>query len=136
MASASVPIAAGLIHAGALPGAALAFLISGPASNPATITTVWKLLGRRTALLYLLAVAASAIGGGLMLDWLMPALHAVVPPLTAHAHEAMRSGWLSAFWAILLLAVFVMSYVAKRGPPTHSLPKPTATTIFNRRKSG
>jgi uncharacterized membrane protein YraQ (UPF0718 family)/copper chaperone CopZ len=115
-ASASVPIAAGLIHAGASPGAALAFLISGPASNPATITTVWKLLGRRTTLLYLLAVATSAIGGGLMLDWLMPALNAVVPPLTTHVHETMQAGWLSAFWAILLLAVFVLSYVAKSGP--------------------
>jgi copper chaperone CopZ len=112
-ASASVPIAAGLIHAGASPGAALAFLISGPASNPATITTVWKLLGRRTALLYLLAVAVSAIGGGLLLDWLMSALHAVVPPLTTHMHETLQAGWLSAFWAILLLAVFVLSYVAK-----------------------
>ena len=52
-ASASVPIAAGLIHAGVLPGAALAFLISGPASNAATLATVWKLFGRRTTLLYL-----------------------------------------------------------------------------------
>jgi hypothetical protein len=112
-ASASVPIAAGLIHAGASPGAALAFLISGPASNPATITTVWKLLGRRTALLYLAAVATSAIGGGLLLDWLMPALHAVVPPLTAHVHEAMHADWPSVFWAVLLLAVFVMSYATK-----------------------
>ena len=122
-ASASVPIAAGLIHAGASPGAALAFLISGPASNPATITTVWKLLGRRTALLYLLAVATSAIGGGLLLDWLMPALHAVVPPLTTHVHETMQSGWLSAFWAILLLAVFVLSYVAKPGPTIEHVAK-------------
>ena len=91
-ASASVPIAAGLIHAGASPGAALAFLISGPATNAATITTVWKLLGQRTALLYLLAVVISAVGGGLLLDWLMPAMHAVVPPLADHAHETMGIG--------------------------------------------
>ena len=115
-ASASVPIAAGLIHAGASPGAALAFLISGPASNPATLTTVWKLLGRRTALLYLAAVATSAIGGGLLLDWLMPAMHAAVPPLTAHTHEDMHADWLSALWAILLLAVFVMSYATRPRP--------------------
>ena len=68
--SASVPIAAGLIHMGASPGAALAFLISGPATNAATITTTWKLLGRRTALLYLLTIAISAIGCGLLLDWI------------------------------------------------------------------
>ena len=63
-ASASVPIAAGLIHLGASPGAALAFLIAGPASNAATITTVWKLLGRRTVFLYLLTIAVSAVGAG------------------------------------------------------------------------
>ena len=41
-ATASVPIAAGLIHLGASPGAALAFLIVGAATNPAAVTTVWK----------------------------------------------------------------------------------------------
>ena len=46
-ATASVPIAAGFMHMGASPGAALAFLISGPATNLATFTTVWKLLGAR-----------------------------------------------------------------------------------------
>ncbi len=61
-ASASVPIAAGLIHLGASPGAALAFLIAGPATNAATITTVWKLLGPRTVFLYLLTIAVSAVG--------------------------------------------------------------------------
>ena len=91
---ASVPIAAGLIHAGASPGAALAFLISGPASNAATLATVWKLFGRRTTLLYLLAIVLSAIGGGLLLDWLMTALHASVPPLAGamqHVHAIRRS---------------------------------------------
>jgi uncharacterized membrane protein YraQ (UPF0718 family)/copper chaperone CopZ len=113
-ASASVPIAAGLIYAGASPGAALAFLISGPASNPATITTVWKLLGKRTTVLYLLAVVLSAIGGGLLLDWLHPA----IPPLTghaAHAHETMQAGVFPAVSAIALLAVVGYSYL-KRPP--------------------
>ena len=123
-ASASVPIAAGLIHAGASPGAALAFLISGPASNPATITTVWKLLGRRTALLYLLAVALSAIGGGMLLDWLMPTMHAVVPPLTAHVHPTMESDWVGPLSAVLLLAVIAYSHLMRR--PHESYPGATA----------
>lgn len=111
--SASVPIAAGLIHAGASPGAALAFLIAGPATNAATITTVWKLLGRRTALLYLLTIAISAVGAGLTLDWLMPAVGGSIPPLAEHCHDAMGVGWFSAFWAILLLAVLGFSYAVK-----------------------
>ena len=107
-ASASVPIAAGLIHLGASPGAALAFLIAGPASNAATITTVWKLLGRRTVFLYLLTIAVSAVGAGLLLDWLMPAMQFSVPELAKPCHDASAGGWISSSWAILLLAVLAL----------------------------
>lgn len=121
--SASVPIAAGLIHAGASPGAALAFLIAGPATNAATITTVWKLLGKRTAMLYLLTIAISAVGGGLALDWLMPAVGGNVPQLAEHCHDAMGiGGWLSTFWAVLLLSVLGFSYTAR---PRASAEEPT-----------
>ncbi len=112
-ASASVPIAAGLMHAGASPGTALAFLIAGPATNAATITTIWKLLGGRTAALYLLTVAISAIASGLALDWLIPAMEVGMPQLTGHSHEAMAGSWFSAFWAVLLLAVLACSYSVK-----------------------
>jgi uncharacterized membrane protein YraQ (UPF0718 family) len=109
-ASASVPIAASLIHAGASPGAALAFLISGPASNPATITTVWRLLGKRTTGLYLLAVIISAVGGGLLLDLLNPK----IPPLAPHdIHGAMQTDWFSGLCAIALLAVVAWSYARR-----------------------
>jgi uncharacterized protein len=115
-ASASVPIAVGLIHLGASPGAALAFLIAGPGTNAATVTTIWKLLGGRSAALYLLTIALSAVAGGLTLDWLMPAMQATVPHVAEHVHEAMGGSWLSAFWAILLLAVLGFSYAAKPRP--------------------
>ena len=111
-ASASVPIAAGLIHAGASPGAVLAFLIAGPASNAATITTVWKLLGRRTVFLYLLTIAVSAVGAGLLLDWLLPTMQIKLPDLGDTCHDAMAGGWLSASWAIALLAVLGFSFAA------------------------
>ncbi len=111
-AAASVPIAAGLIHLGASPGAALAFLISGPATNAATITTTWKLMGRRTAVLYLLTIAISAIACGLLLDWLFSVSQAALPVLDAHVHHhSAETDWLSAFWAIMLLAVIGFSYV-------------------------
>ncbi len=117
-ASASVPIAAGLIHAGALPGAALAFLIAGPATNAATLTTIWKLLGRTTVVLYLLTIALSAIAGGLLLDWLMPAGTLTIAAMADQAHGATAATWPSAAWAVLLLAVLAFSYAMKPGPET------------------
>jgi uncharacterized protein len=67
-ATASIPIAAGLIMAGVSPGAALAMLITGPATNSATIVTIWKVLGRRTCLIYLGTMMVSAFVGGMLLD--------------------------------------------------------------------
>jgi uncharacterized protein len=113
-ASASVPIAAGLIHLGASPGAALAFLIAGPASNAATITTIWKLLGRRTVFLYLLTIAVAAVGAGLLLDWLMPAMQLGVNELAKPCHGDSTNHWIPMSWSILLLAVLAFSYAAGR----------------------
>ncbi len=109
-ATASVPIAAGFMHMGASPGAALAFLIAGPATNTATLTTVWKVLGRRTAAIYLVSIAISAIACGLFLDWLIPAAGAALPRLGQHAHEMAESGWFFQVSAVVLLAVIGFSY--------------------------
>ena len=51
-ATASIPMAYAFVAAGLSPGAALVFLIVGPATNTATMATVWKLMGRKAALLY------------------------------------------------------------------------------------
>ncbi len=110
-AAASIPIAAGLIHLGASPGAALAFLISGPATNAATITTTWKLMGRRTSILYLITIVVSAVGCGLLLDWIFSFVPYALPQLDSHVHpHTHEGGWISAFWALVLLAVIGFSY--------------------------
>jgi uncharacterized membrane protein YraQ (UPF0718 family)/copper chaperone CopZ len=67
-ATASVPVAASLVLKGVSPGAALVFLMTGPATNAATVATVWRLLGRRSALVYLATVALTALAAGLLLD--------------------------------------------------------------------
>ena len=114
-ATASVPIAAGLIYLGASPGTALAFLITGPATNPAAFATIWKVLGRRTALVYLVTVAASAILCGLLLDavFLLPMAQAWLPHASAHVstHLAVQGGWATSVWAAVLLAVFAASWL-------------------------
>ena len=112
-ATASVPIAAGLMHMGGSPGAALAFLIAGPATNAASFTTIWKTLGKRTATLYLLTVGASALGFGLFLDWLMPIAEMSLPELAGHTHMPSEGGWLYHVSAVALLAVLIYSYMSK-----------------------
>jgi len=67
-ATASVPIAAAMMLKGLGAGAAFVFLVTGPATNAASIVTIWKVLGRRTAIIYLLTVAGCALAGGLLLD--------------------------------------------------------------------
>jgi hypothetical protein len=69
--TASVPIALALIHAGISPGAALVFLISGPATNAATLATLIRLLGLRAAGVYLGSLAVTALASGLLLDGLL-----------------------------------------------------------------
>ncbi len=100
-ATASVPIAAALIAKGASPGAAIVFLMTGPATNAAAITTIWRIMGRRTAVIYLLTVALCALGAGFLLDLIFQNLE--IEP--AMAHPWMIPGYIKAAAAVVLLAV-------------------------------
>jgi copper chaperone CopZ len=114
-ATASTPIALSLIVAGLSPGAALAFLISGPATNSAALITLWKVLGRRTTVVYLVTVAIGAVGIGLLVDGIIAS--GVVPAsalidtgraaVTGHVHHATGGfgWWLRQVSAVALLLV-------------------------------
>jgi HflK protein len=67
-ASASTPVAAALIAKGLSPGAALVFLLTGPAASAASIAVVGKMLGRRRLKAYLGSIACVSITAGLLLD--------------------------------------------------------------------
>lgn len=108
-ATGSVPMAAGFIHAGVSPGAALAFLVAGPATNAATVTTLLRILGKRSTIIYLLTVAVSAVAVGLAIDALAGAIDLRLPVLhSGHEHEAI--GWQDHAWAGLLVLVMAWAY--------------------------
>ena len=67
-ATASTPIAAALILKGVSPGAALVFLLAGPATNIASLTVLTGVLGKRATAIYLTTIAVSAVLFGLLLD--------------------------------------------------------------------
>ena len=100
-ATASVPIAAALIQKGLDPGAAMVFLMTGPATNAAAFTTLWSMLGKKTALLYLLSVIISAFAAGFVLDMIFRG----TPKEGICTHGWMLPGWFGNLCAIVLLAV-------------------------------
>ncbi|MFC1793938.1 SO_0444 family Cu/Zn efflux transporter [Planctomycetota bacterium] len=84
-ATASVPVAAALIFKGLTPGAALVFLMTGPATNAASFITIWKALGRTTAIIYLATVAGCALLCGILLDFIAAGVNIEI---------ATRPGWM------------------------------------------
>lgn len=109
-ASASVPVAAALILKGLSPGAALVFLMTGPATNAAGLVTIWNALGRRVAILYLLTVAGCALAAGITLDLIVGRIDIAA---MAHAHE-MIPPLVQNLSAILLLALLAYAFGAPK----------------------
>ena len=69
-ATSSTPIAAALIAKGLNPGAALVFLLTGPATNMVTLSMVTGLLGKRSTAVYLSSIIICSLLLGVMTDYL------------------------------------------------------------------
>jgi uncharacterized membrane protein YraQ (UPF0718 family) len=87
-ATASTPIAATLILQGVSPGAALVFLMTGPATNVTSLTVLTRVLGRRATAIYLFAIAICAVGFGLLVDWIYSAMNISARAVVGQAGEA------------------------------------------------
>ena len=100
-ATASTPIAAALILKGASPGAALVFLMAGPATNLASLTMLTGLLGKRAMLLYLAGIAVFSVACGLALDQVYAGFGISAKALAGQAREALPF-WLRLGGTIIL----------------------------------
>ncbi|RLE26541.1 MAG: permease [Acidobacteria bacterium] len=120
-ATASTPVAASLIGAGLSPGAALVFLISGPATNVASVTTLLKVLGKKTVAVYLATVVVGSLATGLVVDfffgrWVLKGMPAVaIEAAHRHGDGTMLIGWgFKETCAVVLLAVLVAAMWPRR----------------------
>jgi hypothetical protein len=116
-ASASTPIAAALIAKGVSPGAALVFLLAGPATNMATILLLTKLFGRRFVSVYLTAIVTASLACGLALDGLLAVLgwHINAIVATQQSGSAGPLEWLSALILLSVLAWRLTLGAARQG---------------------
>ena len=104
-ASGSIPLAAAFISLGISPGAALIFLIVGPATNAATFTVVLEMLGKRVLTIYLVVISVGALAMGLATDAFFTAFPSLLPSLaTTGKHHAEGLGWLEISTAVVLAA--------------------------------
>jgi uncharacterized membrane protein YraQ (UPF0718 family)/copper chaperone CopZ len=121
-ATSSVPVAAVLLMKGVSPGAALVFLMAGPATNAATITVLNKVLGRKTTYAYLLSIILGALVFGLLIDYTLPREWFTLTGLHSHmgAHEGHFSLPLWLQWAssitltLLIINGFIQKAIQKR----------------------
>ena len=105
-ATASTPIAAGLLMAGVSPGAVLVFMLAGPATNIATLGVVATELGKRAVSAYLTGVIGVAIIFGFLTDYLVEQYGFEVNPAHAMEHELMPQ-WLTMGLGIVLLLLML-----------------------------
>lgn len=100
-ATASVPIAAALVGNGLPLGAALVFLMAGPATNVATVGAVYRAFGRKATAAYLATVIFGSIAFALLFEWLIGG--ATLGGRGTHQHG---DGWWAVASAVLLVALF------------------------------
>lgn len=114
-ATASTPIAAALILKGVSPGAALVFLLAGPATNITSLTVLMRILGRRATIIYLASIALLSVLFGLAVDQLYAFLGKSPQALIGHASEAIPL-WVELIGVIVLLTFSIkplLNYLRK-----------------------
>ncbi|THB70459.1 MAG: permease [Gammaproteobacteria bacterium] len=107
-ATASTPIAAGLIAMGVSPGAALVFLLAGPATNIATLGVINSQLGKRAMVAYLSAIGFCALGFGILTDFISSefGISVINDP---HDHEHLVPHFIA--WATLTVLIISQKHI-------------------------
>jgi len=111
-ATSSTPLAAALILKGVSPGAALVFLLAGPATNMASLAVLIRTQGKRFVALYLAAIAVVSFAFGLAVDGLYGLMGRSPAAMIGEAGDVLPL-WLS-LGAAILLVVTALPVLARR----------------------
>jgi len=111
-ATASTPIAAGLLLAGVSPGTVLVFLLAGPATNMATLGLVRQELGSRALLAYLIGIGGTSMAMGLLTDYLAARWQLDVQAAVMDGHDLVPA--ILSYGAEALLAVLTVRFVVQK----------------------
>jgi uncharacterized membrane protein YraQ (UPF0718 family)/copper chaperone CopZ len=101
-ATASVPIAAAMVANGMPVGAAMVFLMAGPATNVATIGAIFRGFGARVLTVYLGVLIAGSIGFGALFDFGFGSADVI-----EHVHGPSHDSWWMVASALFLGALIL-----------------------------
>ena len=131
-ATGSVPIAAILMLKGLSPGAAIVFLMAGPATNAATMTVIGKVFGRKSLFIYLFSIITGALFFGILVneflprEWFLNAIKTIHGG--EHAHDILP-GWLHTGSGIVL-GLLVLNALLRKYFPGVFKPQKKKTTVI------
>jgi len=96
---------------GVSPGAALVFMLTGPATNIATLMVVKNELGIKSLLGYLTGVISTAIVSGLVLDWVLETFQITIQ--VSHGQHSEMTSLFYSVSAIVLAGLIIAQYFKK-----------------------
>jgi len=105
-ATGSTPIAAALILKGISPGAALVFLLAGPATNITSLTVLVGILGKRATVIYLSTIAVFTVLFGMLVDQIYAILGVSAQATVGQASEIVPV-WMQTTGAVALILLSV-----------------------------
>jgi uncharacterized protein len=112
-ATASTPIAAALILKGVSPGAALVFLLTGPATNITSLSVILGVLGKRGTGIYLGTVAVVALGFGILTEYIYE-IAAINITAEIAKHSKVLPYEFKLIAAIIILTISIKPLLAKK----------------------
>lgn len=116
-ATSSVPIAVALMLKGLNPGAALVFLMAGPATNAATVMVIGKTLGKKALFSYLFSIIAGALVSGAIIDNFLPKQWFTPSIMNEHHHHHEGINYFYIISSIIMAVLLMMSlfrYIKRR----------------------
>lgn len=121
-ATSSTPIAAALILKGLNPGAALVFLLAGPATNAATINIVKTVFNTRTLVIYLSMICLCSLAMGFFVDFLYKILDIRASAVVGQSSELFPES-IQLIATVILTGLIVFNTISNfrhRTRPAHS----------------
>ncbi len=119
-ATGSIPIALSLMLKGLTPGVAFVLLMAGPAANFASVMVLKKAMGVKATAIYIISVVITAIGFGVLIDYVLPARWFVPMSAAQDMGCHVTFSLFDTICSVVLVVLLIYALVIRRGHHQHN----------------